>query len=122
MTANRSDRSDGPLPKPTELLGLGPACTGLFKCLQRWFNVGPQLVADISTIGSPAIAEELQDPQLVAGFAMRRLQALHFVSRPGVRTTTDIVIALIDGVLRPLIESPTRHLTQASTDVDWDHA
>jgi hypothetical protein len=90
--------------------------------LQRWFDVGEQLVADISVVDSPAVVAELQAPSLIAGFTMRKLQALHLIAQPGFRTTTDVVASHVDGVLRALLEAPRRHLASTSVDVDWDHA
>jgi hypothetical protein len=118
------DRSGGAdaLPKPRELLALGPVCERLFDRLRVWFDVGPQLVADLSSIDGAAVLAELQDPQLVAGFTMRRLQALHLLSRPGVPTATDVVVGYIDAVLRPLVEAPGRHMRRSAAGVDWDRA
>ena len=109
------------LPKPRELRRVGPAAEGLFNMLRRWFDVGPVLTADISIIQSDNIETELQDPQMVARFTMRRLQALYWISQPTIRTTTDVVLIQIDSILRALLESPSRHLRRAHEDVDWDH-
>lgn len=113
--------ADAPLPKPPELQALGPACSGLFGLLQRWFSVGDQLTVDLSAIDATAVVAELQDPQLVAGFAMRKLQALHLVAQPGFRTTTDVVVTQIDSLLRALVEAPRRHMTRTAEFVNWDH-
>ena len=75
------------------------ACVGLFDRLRCWFNVGPELRADLTTISSPVITAELHQPQLVMAFAMRRLQALYHLAQPGVRTTVDVVVHSIDAVL-----------------------
>ena len=116
-----SDENDT-RPKPPELLALGPVCEQLFERLRAWFDVGSQLVADLSSIDGATVLAELQDPQLVAGFTMRRLQALHLLARPGVRTPTDVVITYIDSVLRALMEAPGRHMTRTASGVDWDRA
>ncbi len=109
------------IPKPGALLTLGPVCEALFARLRTWFEIGDRLVVDLSAVDSPTVVAELQDPRLVAGFAMRKLQALHLVSRPGVRTTTDVVVTQIDSVLRALVEAPGRHMKVAAHEVNWDH-
>lgn len=88
--------------------------------LGRWFDSGAVLTADISSIHTDAVAAELRDPQMVARFTMRRLQALYLIALPGTRTTTDVVVVQVDSILRALLETPSRHLRRASEDVDWD--
>ena len=40
---------------------------------------------------------------MVAALAMRKLQALHLLSTPGVRTTTDVVVTIVQDIDRALI-------------------
>lgn len=113
-----AERAD--VPKPPEVLAMAAATAGLFDMLRRWFEVGSTLTADLSAVHSASIDAELQDPQMVVRFTMRRLQALHLVAREGQRTTTDVILIHIDSVLRSLIETPSRHLRREGADVDWD--
>lgn len=115
-------RSIEPIDKPVELVALSFACKELFDRLRRWFEVGPQLKADLSSIDSPEVVTELRHPPLIAAFAMRRLQALHHLAQPGVQTTVDVVVHHIDGVLRALVEAPGLHLSKVGDGVDWDRA
>ena len=63
---------------------------------------------------------ELGDPVLVAAMAMRKLQALHLLSTPGVRTTTDVVVAIVQDLQRALIQAPHMRLRLAASAADWD--
>lgn len=112
----------GVLAKPGQFVDAAAACAAIFANLRSWFDVGPTLTADISTIDSPTVVRELHDPQLVAAFAMRRLQALHHLAEPGVKTTVDVIVHNLDAVLRALIEAPGKHLTRRAEGLDWDLA
>lgn len=120
-TSTNEEDTPAELTKPVELERVGSAAEGLFEMLGRWFDSGAVLTADISSIHTDAVAAELRDPQMVARFTMRRLQALYLIALPGTRTTTDVVVMQIDSILRALLETPSRHLRRASEDVDWDH-
>ena len=104
--------------KPDELLALSAVATELFETLRRWFDVPPRVTLDLSEVDS-AVAE-LGDPVLVAAMAMRKLQALHLLATPGVRTTTDVVVAIVQDLQRALIQAPAMRLRLAASSADWD--
>jgi hypothetical protein len=52
--------------------------------------------------------------------AMRKLQALHLLATPGVRTTTDVVVAIVQDLQRALIQAPAMRLKLAAASTDWD--
>ncbi len=54
--------------------------------------------------------------------AMRKLQALHLLTTPGVRTTTDVVLTVIQDLERALLQAPNMHLRRAAAATDWDAA
>jgi len=118
------DRSDGfkpvPTPKPDELLALHSVTTELFDTLRRWFDVGPSVTIDLETIDSAV--EELGDPQMIAALAMRKLQALHLLATPGVMTTTDVVVTIVNDLDRALVQAPAMHLKRQAAATDWDAA
>ena len=92
------DDSSDVLPKPDALLALDGVTAELFETLRDWFDVGPTVTLDLRRVDS-AVAD-LGDPQLIAAMAMRKLQALHLLSTPGVRTTTDVVVAMVNDLDR----------------------
>jgi len=104
--------------KPDELLALHDVAAELFATLRRWFDVPPTVTLDLSEVDS-AVAE-LGDPVLVAAMAMRKLQALHLLATPGVRTTTDVVVTIVQDLQRALVQAPTMRLTSAAAAADWD--
>ena len=106
------------IPKPSELLAARSAAEGLFTLLRRWFDVPASVTLDLRAVDS-AVAE-LGDPQLVMAMAMRKLQALHLLTTPGVRTTTDVVLTVIQDLERALMQAPGMHLKQSAADTDWD--
>lgn len=109
---------DAELPKPRELLAAHDACAELFGLLQQWFAVPERVTIDLARVDS-AVAE-LADPQLVMAMAMRKLQALHLLTTPGVATTSDVVLTVIQDLERALLQAPTMHLKQIAAEVDWD--
>lgn len=113
-----SDAGDDELPKPRELLAAHDACAELFALLQQWFAVPERVTIDLARVDS-AVAE-LADPQLVMAMAMRKLQALHLLTTPGVATTSDVVLTVIQDLERALLQAPTMHLKQLAAEVDWD--
>ena len=117
---SRTDGGDGVLAKPAELLSLGPVCRELFDQLRQWFDIPERLECDLSEVDSPIAVTELQDPHMIAAFAMRRLQAVHLLSTQGIMTTTDVIVTQIDSVLRALMEAPRSQLLQKVVKVDWD--
>jgi hypothetical protein len=108
------------LPKPNELLALHDVTTELFNLLQRWFTIGPTVTLNLEAVDSAF--HELGDPTLIAAMAMRKLQALHLLSMPGVRTTTDVVVTIVQDLDRALIQAPSMRLNLAASTTDWDAA
>lgn len=107
-------------PKPAELLAMASVSRKLFDYLKSWFDVPNTLVIDLSCIDSEDAIRSMQNRQMVAGFAMRKLQALHLISTPGIPTRADVVLMLIDSALQALLEAPRGHLTRQIATVDWD--
>jgi hypothetical protein len=110
----------GPVPKPTELLALDSVAEELFGILRAWFDVPDQVTLDLRSVD--AAVAELGDPQMVAAMAMRKLQALHLLATPGVRTTTDVVVAIVNDLERALIQAPNMWLKRRALATDWDRA
>jgi hypothetical protein len=117
------DDIDEPLPtipKPDALLALHGVTTELFATLRRWFAVPPSVAIDLRAIDS-AVAE-LGDPLMIAALAMRKLQALHLLSTPGVMTTSDVVVTIVQDLDRALVQAPNMHLKLQAAATDWDAA
>ncbi|CAN5221382.1 hypothetical protein BH18ACT4_BH18ACT4_06700 [soil metagenome] len=115
------DAGDDPEPtvaKPDELLALHGVTGELFATLRRWFEVPPTVTLDLEEVDSAV--RELGDPQMVAALAMRKLQALHLLSTPGVRTTTDVVVAIVNDMERALVQAPVMRLRRRAAATDWD--
>jgi len=108
------------LAKPDELLALHGVTTELFELLRRWFAVPDEVYLDLTEIDSAV--REMGDPVMIAALAMRKLQALHLIATPGVRTTTDVVIIIVQDLDRALIQAPTMRLKLAAETADWDAA
>lgn len=120
-----SDRPESPegsevLPKPDALLALHDVTAELFGRLQEWFDVPDTVSLDLSGVDSAV--KELTDPVMVAALAMRKLQALHVLSTPGVRTTTDVVITIVQDLDRALLQAPISRLRLKAEATDWDEA
>jgi len=108
--------------KPAELLALHDATTELFDTLQRWFSVPPTITIDVSAVDAEAAIRELGDPVMIAAFAMRKLQALHLLATPGVRTSTDVVVTMVQDLTRALVQAPVMRLRVQAEHIDWDAA
>ena len=108
------------IPKPDELLALHDVTDELFATLRRWFDVPARPSLELSDIDS-AVAE-LGDPVMIAALAMRKLQALRLLSTPGVRTSTDVVITIVQDLDRALVQAPVMRLHHAAEATDWDAA
>ena len=67
-----------PIPKSDSLLALHSVTENLFNTLRKWFDVEINVTIDLAEIDS-AITE-LGRPEMIAAMAMRKLQALHFLS------------------------------------------
>jgi hypothetical protein len=114
------DHTGGPVPKPAELLALDSVTAELFDTLRRWFDVPAIVSLDLTEVDS-AVAE-LGDPQMVAALAMRKLQALNLLATPGVRTTTDVVVAIVNDLERAMVQAPNMWLKRQAAATDWDRA
>ena len=108
------------IPKPSELLAARTSAETLFELLQRWFEVPAAVTLDLRSVDSAV--GEMGDPQLVMAMAMRKLQALHLLTTPGVRTTTDVVLTVIQDLERALMQAPNMHLKREAEATDWDAA
>jgi hypothetical protein len=106
------------VPKPDELLALHDVTEELFERLRGWFDVPDEVRLDLSDIDS-AVAQ-LADPIAIAALAMRKLQALRLLAQPGVRTSTDVIVTIVQDLDRALVQAPTMHLQRAAADADWD--
>jgi hypothetical protein len=104
--------------KPRELLAARTSAEVLFGLLREWFDVPEHVTLDLRGVDSAV--RELSDPQLVMAMAMRKLQALHLLTTPGVRTTTDVVLTVIQDLERALVQAPTMRLRTEAADTDWD--
>ena len=109
---------EAPIAKPDELLALSGVAAEMFDTLRRWFEVPPKVTLDLAEVDSAVT--ELGDPVMVAAMAMRKLQALHLLATPGVRTTTDVVVAIVQDLQRALIQAPAMRLKLAAASADWD--
>ncbi|MDX1620141.1 MAG: hypothetical protein R3320_04065, partial [Nitriliruptorales bacterium] len=65
---------------------------------------------------------ELGDPVMIAALAMRKLQALRLLATPGVKTSTDVVVAIVQDLNRALLQAPAMRLHRAASSTDWDAA
>lgn len=110
--------SDQEIPKPRELLAARTSAERLFDLLRDWFAVPDSVEIDLRAVDS-AVAE-LGEPVLVMAMAMRKLQALHLIATPGVLTTTDVVLTVIQDLERALLQAPSMHLRDAAATTDWD--
>lgn len=108
------------IPKPRELLAIRGATEDLFALLRKWFAVPDSVTLDLRAVDS-AVAE-LGEPRLVMAMAMRKLQALHLLTTPGVVTTTDVVLTVIQDLERALLQAPAMHLRDTAAATDWDAA
>lgn len=109
-----------PIPKPAELLALDSVTEELFATLRRWFDVPALVTLDLTEVDSAVT--ELGDPQMVAALAMRKLQALNLLATPGVRTTTDVVVAIVNDLERAMVQAPNMWLKRQAAATDWDRA
>jgi hypothetical protein len=108
--------------KPNELLALHDVTAELFDTLQRWFDVPTMVTVDLSAVDSDVAVREMGDPVKIAAFAMRKLQALHLLATPGVRTSTDVVVTIVQDLMRALLQAPVMRLRVQAERIDWDEA
>jgi hypothetical protein len=109
-----------PLPKPDELLALHDVTRQLFELLRSWFDVPHRVALDLTDID--AAVRDMGDPVMIAALAMRKLQALRLLSTPGVATTTDVVVTIVQDLDRALVQAPSMHLRRQAEHTDWDAA
>lgn len=109
-----------PLSKPDELLALHDVTGVLFDTLREWFDVPERVGLSLQDVD--AAVTELSDPVMVAALAMRKLQALRLLAQPGVRTSTDVVVSIVQDLDRALLHAPTLHLERRARLADWDAA
>jgi hypothetical protein len=110
------------LPKPPELLALSEVTAELFDTLKDWFDVPLSVVLDFSAVDSDKVVREMAEPFMIAALAMRKLQALHLLATPGVRTTTDVIVTIVQDLTRALLQAPVMRLRVAAERTDWDAA
>ena len=108
------------LAKPDELLALRTVAERIFVTLRDWFEVPAKVEVDLAEIDS-AVAE-LGQPEMIAAMAMRKLQALHLIATPGVLTSTDVVIAIVNDLDRAMLQAPSMYLERKAMRTDWDQA
>ncbi|MEO8698097.1 MAG: hypothetical protein ABI658_31655 [Acidimicrobiales bacterium] len=106
--------------KPDALLALHSVTEELFETLRRWFRVPSIVSLDLSDID--AVVREMSDPVMIAALAMRKLQALRLLALPGVRTSTDVVLSIVNDLDRALIQAPVMRLKLRAEETDWDAA
>ena len=106
--------------KPSALLALHSVTEELFDTLKRWFHVPQSVALDLSDID--AVVREMADPVMIAALAMRKLQALRLIALPGVRTSTDVVLAIVGDLERALVQAPVMRLKLRAEETDWDEA
>jgi hypothetical protein len=109
-----------PLAKPDELLALHDVTAELFATLRRWFAVPDVVGLDLSEVD--AAVRDMADPVMIAALAMRKLQALRLLSTPGVVTTTDVVVTIVQDLDRALVQAPAMRLRLLAAATDWDAA
>lgn len=113
-------RPPGTIPKPDELLALHGVTAELFAILRRWFDIPESVTLDLTAVDSAAA--ELGEPRLIAAMAMRKLQALNLLATPGVPTSTDVIVAIVQDLQRALLQAPVMRLRLQASTTDWDAA
>src|SRR5690625_2859443 len=107
----------GPIAKPDELLLLHSVTLELFDMLKDWFEIEDRVALDLTSIDSAV--SEMGEPQMVIALAMRKLQALHLLATPGVKTVTDVVVAIINDLERAMVQAPNMWLKERAASTDW---
>jgi hypothetical protein len=122
MSDGELDATPEALPKPPEFLALTEVTTELFETLKEWFDVPAAVVLDLSAVDSEKVVREMAEPAMIAALAMRKLQALHLLATPGVRTSTDVIVTIVQDLTRALLQAPVMRLRVAAARTDWDAA
>jgi hypothetical protein len=108
------------IPKPDELLALHDVTEEMFEILGAWFEVPDEVTITLGDVD--AAVSELGDPVMIAAMAMRKLQALRLLATPGVRTSTDVIVAIVQDLERALIQAPSMWMKRRAATADWDAA
>ena len=100
--------------KPPELVNLYAATSAAFKTLKEEFQVPDTYELALHHVD--AAESCLTNTVDIAAVTMRKIQALRWVAKPGVETTSDIVVALAADLLRALDHLVTYCSDQARAD------
>lgn len=92
--------TEGDRPKPPELVGLYAAIPAVFVMLKEEFQVPDTY--ELLLYHVDAAEPVLRNTVDIAAITMRKIQALRWVTKPGVETTNDIVVTLAADLLRSL--------------------
>jgi len=92
--------------KPMELVEVIEPTSTLFELLGKWFNVPGEYEIKLASVDEPS--PDIESPEGVTAFAMRKLQALRHAATPGVPAASDVIVALIMEIERALEETPQR--------------
>ncbi|MGH3719369.1 MAG: hypothetical protein ACRDRI_11140 [Pseudonocardiaceae bacterium] len=87
-------------PKPPELVSLHAAASEAFGTLKQEFQVPDtyELVLHHVDAAEPVLRSTLD----IAAITMRKIQALRWMTKPGVETANDVVVTLAADLLRAL--------------------
>ncbi|MBV9061166.1 MAG: hypothetical protein JOZ09_18735 [Pseudonocardiales bacterium] len=100
--------------KPPELVNLYAATSAAFKTLKEEFQVPDTYELALDHVDAAELC--LTNTVDIAAIAMRKIQALRWVAKPGVETTNDVVVALAADLLRALDHLVKYCNDQASAD------
>ncbi|MGH3752073.1 MAG: hypothetical protein ACRDRP_05140 [Pseudonocardiaceae bacterium] len=87
-------------PKPPELVSLYAATPEVFRVLKKEFQVPDTYELVLHDVD--AAEKFLRNTLDIAAITMRKIQALRWVTKPGVETANDIVVTLAADLLRAL--------------------
>jgi hypothetical protein len=99
--------------KPPELVNLYAATSAAFKILKEEFQVPDTY--EIALHHVDAAESRLTNTVDIAAITMRKIQALRWVTKPGVETTNDVVVALAADLLRAL-DHLVKHCSDQAAD------
>jgi hypothetical protein len=86
--------------KPPELVNLYAATSAAFKILKDEFQVPDTYELALHHVDAAEL--RLTNTVDIAAITMRKIQGLRWVTKPGVETTNDVVVALAADLLRAL--------------------
>jgi len=104
-----------PASKPADLVALRGLLTSLFAALKNAVGVEDSHTFRLDTID--CADEALTSYNDVAAFTLRKMQALHYVATPGVRTSNNVVMILASDLNLSLGELANHVLTTGREDV-----